>query len=112
MASIFQMMRDALARATVELAEYKVEPIRTSSTISIPVDVGNKSEFPYAVYGLEPGTNYTVWAELKDHIRGVFVSAVIKDDGLLYLTVCNYSGAILPASTEVNFVIAQAISKT
>jgi len=112
MAGVLQMMRDVLARVSVEQTDYKVEPIKTTVTLSFNVAVGNKTEIPYAVYGINAGSSYSVWAELKEHIRGAFVSAVIKNDGLLYLTVCNFSGEVLPALTEVDLVIAQALPTT
>ncbi len=108
MVSLTKLVTDAISRASVESLNYSVEPIKGGVTLSFDIQIGNRTVIPYSIYGIRPGTKYAVWAELKQNIRGVLLTATVKDDGLLYLTVCNYSEAVLPASTEVDFTIAQA----
>ena len=108
MTSLTQLVGDAMAQASVESLNLAITPIRDSVTLSFEVPMGNKTVIPYAIYGVEPGKKYAVWAELTENIRGVMLWSEIKTDGLLYLTVANYSGAVVPASAQVDFVIAQA----
>jgi len=83
MAGVLQMMRDVLARVSVEQTDYKVEPIKTTVTLSFNVAVGNKTETPYAVYGINAGTSYSVKS-------CCFILSVVLNLSLLHRKVVYY----------------------